>query len=94
MSWQLIIGVLGVLLAAGAVVWYKLRTQTNDTALAENAATQANAAHDAAEKQLAEKNEQEREALNAQVTEILAVTNQAEREREALDLLARFRGLR
>lgn len=93
MTWQIAAGVIVVLLVAGAAVWYKLRAQSNDTALAENAAAQANAAHDAAEKQLAEKNEQEREALDAQVTQILAVPDPKQREQEGLDLLARFRGL-
>lgn len=92
--WQIAVGVLGLLLVAGVIVWYKLRTQTNDTALAENAATQANAARGLAEKQLAQKNEQEREALDEQVTQILAVPDKEQREQEALDLLARFRGLR
>lgn len=94
MTWQIAAGVVGLLVAAFAVVWYKLRAQSNDTALAQNAAAQAEAAHQLAESQLKAKNEADRKALEDEANRVLATPDAKDRERAALDLLARIRGVR
>jgi type II secretory pathway pseudopilin PulG len=92
-SWGVIAGVIGLLLAAAAVVWYKIKSQSNDASLAQNAADQANAAHDVAEKQLAAKNDEDRKALNDQIAQIHEIKDVDVRQRAALELLRRVRGV-
>ncbi len=94
MSWQTVAAALGLLLAAGVVVWYKIRTTSNDEALANDAADQAKKAHDLAEAQLKAKEDIERQTLQNEADKINAQPKGDAKTASALDLLAKFRGLR
>lgn len=93
MTWQVAAGVIGLLLVAGFAAWYKLKDTSSDAVLAKNAADQAGAAQVLAEKQLQAKNESDRKALNEQVTRILSIQDKDAKQRAALELLARVRGI-
>lgn len=93
MSWQVAAGAIGLLIAAGVVVWYKLKNTTDDVALARSATGQATAAHDLADRQLRAKDEKDRKALDEETKRVLAISDGAERQRAALELLARVRGV-
>ena len=89
-------GVLGLLAAVGAAVWYKFRA---DRTAAVADAAQANSALEeqkrlAQEAQAAAKTATERTELQAEISSIQGETDEQVRTRRAIELLARIRGVR
>jgi type IV secretory pathway TrbF-like protein len=94
-NWYTIAGVVGVLLAAGVGIWYKFKSDAATGAAlvtAQDAQKRADAAADAAEKQIEAKNDDERATLNAQVKDIRKLPKDSQLG-AALDLLSKLRGV-
>lgn len=91
-----IAGVVGLLLAVGAAVWYKYRA---DSSSAVSDVAQANSALEeqkrlAQEAQAAAKTASERAQLDAEIASIQGEKDDQVRTQRALELLARIRGVR
>lgn len=96
MQWQVVLGVAGLLIAFGLFVWYKFEQGLKVKAQlvqAEVAKGDALEVAKKAEAQIVAKNEQERQALNEEITNVMGIDDVAVRQRMALDLLFRLRGV-
>lgn len=87
--WE-VAGVLGILLAAAAAVWYKYKAGAADDAAAQVEADKRAAQDEVA----AARDGAARTNLQEEARKVLEVKNEEIRKRLALDLLARFRGTR
>jgi len=91
-----ILGVVGVLAAAAGVVWYKIRKTANaetESDLQRAARERAETSQAAAEKQIAERNEQERKELNASIATAKELPDPEARRRALLAVLHKLRGV-
>jgi tetrahydromethanopterin S-methyltransferase subunit H len=89
--WQ-VLAALGLVVASGVVVWYKVRDTSTDAALSKAATDQANKTADQAEQQLADKAKKDKELLDEQITEVFKLDDAAARAKAAMDLLSKYRG--
>lgn len=94
MSWGSILGVIGLILAGVAAVWYKYRAQSSamDAWLAEQAKSQANEAQELAEKQLADAAARERQTLEDELKQVKEIEDPDVRRGRLLSILVRLRG--
>lgn len=93
--WEVIVGVAGSILAVLALVWYKYKTGQDTISAQSEAAGVEQLKRAAQEKLAADKTAAERKDLQNEVAAILG-RDKADKQREAaaLELLAKFRGVR
>lgn len=93
-AFGVVVGVVGMLAAVGAFVWYKLHAFPVDASqLASEQARQSAVKLETLQTQLSAKNEQERAELGTEVKNVLAMEDKDAKQKAALELLARIRGV-
>jgi predicted nucleic acid-binding Zn-ribbon protein len=91
MSWQVVAGVLGILIAAVVAAWYKAKTDAG-TNLSEAARASSDAALAHAEAEIAQKNAETRRDLNDQIDAAKKIADDEARRRALLTILVKLRG--
>jgi Flp pilus assembly protein TadB len=91
MSWQVVAGVLGILIAAAVAAWYKAKDDTG-TNLSEAARASSDAALAHAEAEIAQKNDETRRDLNDQIDTARKIADDEARRRALLTILVKLRG--
>jgi|ERR1700759_504811 len=96
MTWQTLLAVGAAVVAVGAYIWYKVKADAviqSNAAIVQAQIDQANATTAALQAQQAADNQKAQDALQTEISQVLAVPDPAAKLQAALDLLTKLRGV-